>query len=158
MKRVPPAKSGTVSAFSIDPTSGKLSLLNQQPSEGSGPCHLVVDRTGKGVLVANYGSGSIAALPIQEDGRLGPASAAIQHKGSSIDPQRQEGPHAHCILTDPANPFCARVRPRTGQGAGSIASMPRKDHSSPTTRPQPRSSPARVRVIWPFIPTGASSM
>ncbi len=98
-------KSGKVSAFSIDLAGGKLSLLNQQPSEGSGPCHLVVDSAGKAVLVANYGSGSIAALPIQPDGRLGPASAAIQHKGSSIDPQRQEGPHAHCILTDPANRF-----------------------------------------------------
>ena len=98
-------KSGMVSAFSIDATSGKLSLLNQQPSEGSGPCHLVVDSTGKAVLVANYGSGSIAVLPIKEDGRLGPASAAIQHKGSSVDAQRQEGPHAHCILTDPANRF-----------------------------------------------------
>ena len=56
-------RGGAVSAFEIDPASGKLSPLNQQSSVGEGPCHLVVDRQGKNVLVANYGSGSVACLP-----------------------------------------------------------------------------------------------
>ncbi len=96
-------KSGAVSAFAIDPETGHLTLLNRQPSGGAGPCHLVVDKQGKNVLVANYGSGSVAVLPIQADGRLGPPTSTIQHSGSSVNPQRQEGPHAHSINLDAAN-------------------------------------------------------
>ena len=75
---------GAVSAFSLDRATGKLALLNQQSSGGGGPCYLVVDRLGKNVLVANYGGGSVAALPIDKDGRLRPASSFVQHKGSSV--------------------------------------------------------------------------
>ena len=98
-------KGGGVSALAIDPASGKLTLLNQQSSVGSGPCHLTVDRAGKNVLVANYGSGSVACLPIQADGTLGAASSFIQHEGKSADASRQEGPHAHSINLDQANRF-----------------------------------------------------
>jgi 6-phosphogluconolactonase len=96
---------GAVSAFSIDPATGKLTLINQQPSMGTGPCHLVLDKAGKHVLVANYGSGSIAVLPVASDGRLGEPTATVQHTGSSVNPQRQKGPHAHCLILDPANRF-----------------------------------------------------
>ena len=96
---------GAVSAFSLDAKTGKLTLLNQQSSGGAGPCHLAVDQTGKCLLAANYGSGSIAALPIQADGTLGEPGAVIQHQGSSVNPQRQAGPHAHFITPDPANRF-----------------------------------------------------
>jgi 6-phosphogluconolactonase len=65
----------------------------------------VVDHQGKNVLVANYGGGSVAVLPVQEDGRLRPASSFIQHKGSSVDKGRQEGPHAHSINVDAGNRF-----------------------------------------------------
>ncbi len=98
-------KTGAVSAFSMDPTSGKLTLLNQQSSQGPGPCHVSVDGTGKNVLVANYGGGSIACLPIAADGSLAEATCSIQHEGSSINPQRQQGPHAHSINLDAANRF-----------------------------------------------------
>ena len=98
-------KSGAVSAFSIDPASGKLALLNQQSSGGGGPCHLSVDAAGRNVLVANYGTGSIADLPIGPDGKLAEASTVIQHKGKGPDPKRQEGPHAHCISPDPNGKF-----------------------------------------------------
>lgn len=97
--------SGSVDAFAINAESGKLTLLNRQPSIGSGPCHLVVDRAGKTVLVANYGGGSTTALSVREDGRLGDATAFIQHTGSSANPRRQEGPHAHGIYLDAANHF-----------------------------------------------------
>jgi 6-phosphogluconolactonase len=96
---------GGVSAFAIDPKSGSLTFLNKQSSKGSGPCHLIVDRSGKNVLVANYGSGTVAVLPIEDDGRLRSASTSIQHKGSSVNPERQEGPHAHSINLDAANRF-----------------------------------------------------
>ncbi len=95
---------GKISAFAIQ-QDGNLQFLNQQPSKGVGPCHLTVDKTGKFVLVANYGSGNVAVLPILPDGRLGEATCSIQHEGKSVNPQRQEGPHAHSINLDPANKF-----------------------------------------------------
>lgn len=96
---------GAVSAFSIDRATGRLTLLNQRPSMGTGPCHLVLDKEKRNVLVANYGSGSVAVLPVGSDGRLGTASSVVQHSGKSIHPQRQTGPHAHCMTLDPANHF-----------------------------------------------------
>jgi 6-phosphogluconolactonase len=99
------AKAGAVSAFAIDPKTGDLTLLNQQSSEGAGPCHLVVDRTGKDVLVANYGGGNVAVLPIGEDGRLKPASSIRAHEGSGPNKGRQEKPHAHGIYLDAAERF-----------------------------------------------------
>lgn len=98
------SKDGAVSAFAIDPKTGGLKLLNQQSSKGAGPCHLVVDATGKNVLVANYGGGSVAALPIGEDGRLAAASSFVQHAGRSVTP-RQAAPNAHSINISPDNRF-----------------------------------------------------
>lgn len=94
-----------VSAYALDARSGALTLLNQQSVGGSGPCHLSVDATGKCVLVANYGGGSIAALPIGADGQLGSAVSVIQHAGSSVNPARQKEPHAHAIEVSPDNRF-----------------------------------------------------
>ncbi len=98
-------RAGAVAAFAVDSKTGKLRLLNRVSSRGAGPCHVVVDKTGKNALVANYGGGSIAVLPIGEDGRLAEASAFVQHKGSSINPSRQKGPHAHSINLAPDNRF-----------------------------------------------------
>lgn len=98
-------RTGAVNAFVIEPATGSLRLLNQQSSGGAGPCHVVVDRTGRNVLVANYSGGSVSCLPIREDGSLAPATAFVQHQGSSIDPRRQQGPHAHSINVDQANRF-----------------------------------------------------
>ena len=101
--------SGSVSAFAIDRATGRLSLLNQQSSAGGGPAHLTVDRGGRNVLVANYGGGSVAVLPVDDDGRLQPAASVVQHTGSSINPQRQKEPHAHAIVVDPGNRFAYAV-------------------------------------------------
>lgn len=98
-------KGGGVSAFAIDPATGALTLINQQSSKGGGPCHLTVDRSGRCVLVANYGGGSTAVLPINADGSLKQVSSFIQHRGSSVNRQRQEGPHAHSVNVDPTNRF-----------------------------------------------------
>lgn len=94
---------GAVTAFALDPKTGALKRLNTESSKGAGPCHIVVDKAGKHVLVANYGSGSAAVLPIQEGGRLGEWTGFVQHQGKSVNPQRQEGPHAHSINLDAAN-------------------------------------------------------
>ena len=96
---------GSVSAFAIDRRTGLLKALNQQSSQGAGPAHLIVDREGRNVLVANYGGGSVAVLPLGKDGKLKSASAMVQHTGSSVNPQRQKEPHAHAIVLDPANRF-----------------------------------------------------
>ncbi len=98
-------RSGYVSAFEIDRATGKLTLLNKVSARGSGPCHLVVDKRGKNVLVANYGSGSVAVLPIKDGGRLGEAVGFMQHSGSSVNAERQKGPHAHCVALSHDNRF-----------------------------------------------------
>jgi 6-phosphogluconolactonase len=98
-------KGGAVSAFAIDRATGKLTLLNKVSSRGGGPCHLAIDKTGKFIAVANYGTGSAAVMPIQEDGRLGEAAGFQQHSGSSVDPKRQQGPHAHSVNFSPDNRF-----------------------------------------------------
>jgi len=97
--------SGAVSAFSINQSTSGLSFLNQQPSEGGGPCHLLVDNAGKFVLVANYLGGNLAVLPVRRDGSLGPVAAVVQHQGSGPNSERQQGPHAHCITLDHSNRY-----------------------------------------------------
>lgn len=96
---------GTVTAFAIDANSGDLKSLNQQSSKGGGPCHIVVDKEGKNALIANYGGGSVAAFPIGEDGKLADATAFVQHRGKSVNPARQQAPHAHSINLDAAGKF-----------------------------------------------------
>jgi 6-phosphogluconolactonase len=100
-----PKNAGGLSAYSLDAKTGALKFLNQESSGGDGPCHVSVDQGGKCVLAANYGGGSVCCLPINKDGSLGAATAFIQHKGKSVDPKRQEGPHAHSINVDAKNRF-----------------------------------------------------
>jgi 6-phosphogluconolactonase len=97
--------SGGVSAFSIASNGGALTRRDEQPSGGAGPCFVSVDRSGGVVLVANYDGGSIAVLPIQTDGSLAPATQVLQHTGKGPNAERQEAPHAHCIVADPSNHF-----------------------------------------------------
>jgi 6-phosphogluconolactonase len=96
---------GSVSAFAIDAATGKLALLNTQTSGGPGPCHLIVDKAGRNVLVANYGGGSVEVLPIARSGALELPSTFVQHAGSSVNKSRQEAPHAHGIYLDGRNRF-----------------------------------------------------
>jgi len=98
------ARSGAVSAYAIDKT-GNLKFLNQQPSMGGDPCHLILDGTSRFVLVANYTGGNVSVLPVKDDGSLGPATDVAQHKGSSVNRERQQGPHAHCIILHTDNRF-----------------------------------------------------
>ena len=97
--------SGAVSAFAIANDTGALTRRNEQPSEGGAPCFVSVDRSGRVALVANYAGGSVAALPIEADGSLAAPTHVAHHTGSGPNAERQEAPHAHCIVPDPSNRF-----------------------------------------------------
>jgi 6-phosphogluconolactonase len=103
------ANSGAVTAFAIDRQTGKLSLLNEVASRGADPCYIAFDKTGKYALVANYTGGSVAVFPVRADGHIGEPSAFVQHVGSSVNRERQAGPHAHWIETTPDNRFAIAV-------------------------------------------------
>ncbi|MCB0214488.1 MAG: lactonase family protein [Anaerolineae bacterium] len=94
-----------VYAFAVEPESGVLRFLNQQPAYGEAPCHITTDNTGRWLLVANYGTGTVALYPVLEDGRLGSATDIAHHEGSSINADRQTGPHAHHVLVDATNRY-----------------------------------------------------
>jgi 6-phosphogluconolactonase len=94
---------GAVAGYAIDKGAGTLTPLNTQSTVGTGPCHVRV--AGRTVFAANYGGGSIAAYQTQDDGSLKPASTFVQHKGSSVNKDRQAGPHAHGVVPDPSGRF-----------------------------------------------------
>jgi 6-phosphogluconolactonase len=96
---------GAISAFSIDPQSGDLTFLNQQPTHGGLPCHLVVDATGKVVVAVNYSGGNVCVFPISSDGQLGKASDLIQHKRSGPPEPGPIPPHPHSVNLDAGNRF-----------------------------------------------------
>ena len=95
---------GAVAAFAIARNTGSLTRLNEQPSHGGAPCYVSVDKSGRALLVANYTGGNVALLPIEANGALAPAHV-VQHTGRGPNAERQEAPHAHCILPDPSNRF-----------------------------------------------------
>lgn len=92
---------GAVSAFSIDPGSGGLTLLNQQPTHGGGPCYVSTDATGKVVMIANYGGGNVASYPVREDGSLSEPVDVINHKPADSDRKA----NAHAIRATPDNRY-----------------------------------------------------
>ena len=96
---------GAVSALRFDADSGAIEPINHQHSGGDAPCHLALDATGRWLLASNYGSGSVSVYGIAADGSLSAATDFIQHQGSSANPERQEGPHAHSATPTPDNRF-----------------------------------------------------
>jgi 6-phosphogluconolactonase len=102
---------GGVTAFAIHPRTGELTYLNDQPSHGSAPCHVSLDKSGRYAFVANYGNGSLAVFPIQDDGRLGVATDVIQHptiaetRATEVATTSTKAPHAHSVTVDAANRF-----------------------------------------------------
>ena len=146
-------EAGMVSAFRFDAASGAAVLLNRQSSGGSSPAHLCVDHSSSRLLVANYGSGTVAVLPIGDDGSLKAATHTERHVGHSVHPERQGEPHAHCVVVDPANRFALVAdlgldkvmvyRFDTGRGA----LVP---HDPPATNMQPGAGPRHLA----FHPSG----
>jgi 6-phosphogluconolactonase len=97
--------SGSVSAYSIDGTTGKLTLLNQRPSYGNGPCYISIDKTGKWAFIANYQEGNFVVMSVFDDGLLGSSSGARKHLGNSVNAERQEKPHVHSAVVSPDNQY-----------------------------------------------------
>ena len=135
--------SGSVSAFAIDAASGDLTALNVVSSEGAGPCYLSIDAAGKYAFVANYDGGSVAVLPILEDGTLGAATDFHRDTGQLGSKQAadaplgscaisgHDAPHAHMIAPDPQGKFILT----TDLGQDRIYSY-RFDHSAGKMTPQ----------------------
>jgi 6-phosphogluconolactonase len=96
---------GSVSSYAIEPANGALKLINRVPAHGNTSAHLAVDASGKWLLVANYGSGSVASFALNADGSIGEMSDFKQHSGSSVNPHRQMGPHPHEVVLSPDNRF-----------------------------------------------------
>jgi len=92
-----------VASYQLIGNTGQLKLLNRQSALGTATCYVDIDATGKTVVVANYSTGSVASFPVRADGSLGELASFVQHQGSSVNPARQEGPHAHCIVISPDN-------------------------------------------------------
>jgi 6-phosphogluconolactonase len=94
-------RKGSITAFSFEPKVGKIEVINQQPSTGTGPCYISVDKAQKHVFVANYASGALTVLPVNKDGSLAPAVQTIQDQGHGPNKSRQEGPHVHTAMLSP---------------------------------------------------------
>lgn len=90
--------SGSVSSFKVDETSGELTYVNKQPTNGTDPCHVEMNLEGTNLYVSNFMSGSVCVFPIRPDGSIDAPSQFIQHTGNSVDPHRQTGPHAHSLV------------------------------------------------------------
>lgn len=134
-----PDGTGGVAAYAVEP-HGHLRLLNEVSSGGAGPCYVSATRSGGHVLVANYGGGSVAVLPVRGDGGLLGASCVVQHRGAGPHVVRQPGPRAHAIVESPGGRFVLaadlgadrvfvyRLEPDTGTltraGQGDVATTP----------------------------------
>lgn len=146
-------RDGAVNAYSIDQKTGELTYLNSQSTKGQGPCYVSVDSTGKFALAANYASGSVCVLPVEDDGSLGEATGFAQHTGSSVNPERQDGPHAHSIMVDPSNRYA--FVPDLGQDKVVIYEL---DHDtgglSPNEQPWAKVADGAGPRHFDFHPTG----
>ncbi|MGK5544443.1 lactonase family protein [Streptomyces sp. URMC 127] len=91
---------GAVAAFSLADPLRPRPLGEPVPVRGDAPTHLAV--TGTHVFTANYGSGSVSALPVRRGGGLGAPAAVLAHRGSGPVADRQKGPHAHAVVPDPS--------------------------------------------------------
>ena len=137
------------------PTLGTLTLFNRVSSRGADPCHLSVDKSGKWLFVANYSGGSVAAFPVQDDGKLGEASAFFQHAGSSVNKARQSGPHGHAVVVSPDNRFVLAAD--LGLDRCSPTGWTRRRAGSRrATRRFRRLRRGRARAIWTSGPTESS--
>lgn len=96
---------GGITAFARDALTGALREMGSRPTNGADPCYVSTDRTGRFLFVANYTGGSVAMYPLLPGVGIGAMAAFIQHHGHGPNVERQEGPHAHCVIPDPRNRF-----------------------------------------------------
>jgi 6-phosphogluconolactonase len=143
-----------VSSYAFDKTTGKLSLINQQPAGGDGPCHVAVSKNNKWVTVANYSGGSLAVFSVNNDGSLNPYSQLIQHEGSSVNKQRQDKPHVHQTVFSPAQDYLFAPDLGTDKVVAyqfnSASSKPLSPASTPFVKANPGNGPRHIT----FHPNG----
>ncbi|HVW20084.1 MAG TPA: lactonase family protein [Opitutaceae bacterium] len=143
---------GGVSAYARIPGDYHLRFLNRQSSGGEGPCHVAVDAENRWLYAAHYNSGSVAVFALRGDGRISPASLILQDSGSGPRP-RQKGPHAHCVVLDPAERFlyscdlgADRVMVyRVGGSSGQLA------RAGPSAAAEPAGSGPRHIILSPQL-------
>ena len=147
---------GSVASYAIDKATGRLQMVDTHSSMGSWPCHLIVGTGGKHILAANYLNGSLGVIPVAADGTWLEGAQRIQHEGSSVDVERQEGPHAHSINLDPAGQFAiaadlgidqAKVY-RFDSGAGTLTEV---SHISVTPGSGPRHFDFHPNGQWAYL-------
>ena len=102
---VPERAEGLVGSYAVSPADGTLTQLGRQGFAGAWASYLAMDPGGRALLLSDYGAGRVAMLPARADGSLGEVSSAHQHRGSGPNAQRQDGPHAHCIVTSPDDAY-----------------------------------------------------
>ncbi|MEX0884549.1 MAG: lactonase family protein [Cyclobacteriaceae bacterium] len=90
---------GKITSFSLE--KDQLTKINSVSSGGNGPCYLSLDPSEKFVVAGNYSAGTFSVIPVGEDGQLQPAVHVVQHEGSSVNSNRQKGPHVHCAIFHP---------------------------------------------------------
>jgi 6-phosphogluconolactonase len=95
-----------MSAFALDRQSGMLTLLNQMPCQGNNPVDSAFDPTERFLVIANYGSGAVAVMPVGEDGRLQPVCQSVTLEGTpGPNPKEQSSSHPHAVIFDPTGQF-----------------------------------------------------
>jgi len=92
---------GLVTAFAWDSAEGTLEPLNSTESGGASPTHLALDPSGRFLVVANFNAGTVCVIGLDSRGALAERTDLVQHRGSSLDPIRQSGPHPHQVVFDP---------------------------------------------------------
>jgi 6-phosphogluconolactonase len=144
---------GFLSAYTVDPATAHMTLLNEQPSGGAGPAYISMDKTGRYLFVANYAGGNIAAFALKPDGSIGERTAFFQHTGKSVNPARQNAPHPHSIRVDPTNHFA--LVPDLGLDKIFIYRFDAKDGSlTPNDPPSVSVTPGAGPRHFDFDPSG----
>lgn len=96
---------GEVLVYRRDTATSELHLMDRKQTRGASPCYVSVSTDGQWVFSSNYSSGSVNVFPVGDQGTLGEMSAWVEHTGSGINEERQEGPHAHSIQPDPSGQY-----------------------------------------------------
>jgi 6-phosphogluconolactonase len=145
---------GSVSAFSFDKNSGKLSFINKQESGGDNPCYVAITSNQEWVTVGNYSGGSLSAYRLDSDGSLQPYSQNIQHNGKGPNADRQEKAHVHCTLFTPDEQYL--LVPDLGMDKVMMyAFHPDADKPlTPATQPFAQSNPGHGPRHITFSPDG----
>jgi len=96
---------GKISSYSFNKKTATLSLLNSKANNGSTPCYVAIDKTGRWLFAGNYGSGNLTVHPINADGTIDTIKQLIQHTGNGPNQSRQQAPHVHCTYVSPDNKY-----------------------------------------------------